>query len=50
MSNHALAEDESAEERSSRAWGEGDGGESRSVVFCEGLRLQEAQIVMFYDC
>ena len=29
----------SAKEKPSRAWGEGEGGEARSVVFYEGLRL-----------
>ena len=39
----------SAKERPSRAWGEGDGGEARSVVFYEGLRLWEARFVVFYE-
>ena len=39
----------SAKERPSRAWGEGEGGEARSVVFYEGLRLWEARFVVFYE-
>ena len=40
----------SAKERPSRAWGEGEGegGEARSVVFYEGLRLWEAHLYVFY--
>ena len=40
----------SAKERPSRAWGEGEGegGEARSVVFYEGLRLWEVHLYMFY--
>ena len=38
----------SAKERTSRAWGEGEGGEAPSVVFYEGLRLWEAHLYVFY--
>ena len=40
----------SAKERPSRAWGvgEGEGGEVRSVMFYEGLRLWEAHLYVFY--
>ena len=31
------------------AQGEGEGGEARSVVFYEGLRLWEARFVVFYE-
>ena len=49
MSNQPMAEGGSAKERPSRAWGEGEGGEARSVVFYEGLRFWEARSVMFYE-
>ena len=33
-----------------RGWmGDGEGGEARSVVFYEGLRLWEARFVVFYE-
>ena len=52
-SNHAVSPGVSAKERPSRAWGggdgEGDGGEARSVVFYEGLRLWGARSVVFYE-
>ena len=38
----------SAKERPSRAWGEEEGGEVRSVVCYEGLELWEARSVVFY--
>ena len=38
----------SAKERPSRAWRGGEGGEARSVVFGEGLRLWEAHLYVFY--
>ena len=43
--NQPVTEGASAKERPSRAWreGEGEGGEARSVVFYEGLRLWEAR-------
>ena len=46
MSNQAVAEGGSTKERPSRAWGEG--GEARSVVFYEGLRLLEVHLYVFY--
>ena len=43
----------SAKERPSRAWsegeGEGEGGEARSVVFYEGLRLWEARFIVLCE-
>ena len=39
----------SAKERPSRVWGEGEGGEARSVVFYKGLWLWEARFVVFYE-
>ena len=50
-SNHAVTPGWSAKEKPSRAWGEGEGegGEARSVVFYEGLRLWEARFVVFYE-
>ena len=49
-SNHAVSPGVSAKERPSRAWGEreGEGGEARSVVFYEGLRLWEVHLFVFY--
>ena len=47
MSNEAVTEGGSAKERPSRAWGEGEGGEVRFVVFYEGLRLWEAYLYTF---
>ena len=41
-SNQAVRPGWSAKERPSRAWGEGEGGEARSDVFYEGLRLKWA--------
>ena len=51
MSNQLMVPGGSAKERPSRAWGEGEGegGEARSVVFYEGLRLWEARSVVFYE-
>ena len=49
MSNEAVRWGWSAKERPSRAWGEGEGGEARFVVFYEGLRLWEARFVVFYE-
>ena len=46
-SNEAVSADWSAKERPSRAWAEG--GEARSVVFYEGLRLREAHLYVFYE-
>ena len=48
--NGAVVPGGSAKERPSRAWGEGEGegGEARSVMFYEGLRLWEARFVVFY--
>ena len=48
MSNDAMRAGGSAKERPSRAWGEGEGGEARFVVFYEGLRLWEAHLYVFY--
>ena len=48
MSNGLKGGGGSAKERPSRAWGEREGGEARSVVFYEGLRLWEARFVVFY--
>ena len=48
-SNDAMRRCGSAKERPSRAWGEGEGGEARSVVFYEGLWLWEARFVVFYE-
>ena len=50
-SNGAVRWGWSAKERPSRAWGEGEGegGEARSVLFYEGLRLWEARFVVFYE-
>ena len=39
----------SAKGRPSRAWGEGEGGEARSFVFYDGLKLWEVRFVMFYE-
>ena len=49
MSNDAVTPGGSAKDRPSRAWGEGEGGEARVVVFYEGLRLWEARFVVFYE-
>ena len=48
VSNEAVKKGGSAKERPSRAWGEGEGGEARFVVFYEGLRLWEAHLYVFY--
>ncbi len=48
VSNEAKIPGGSAKERPSRAWEEGEGGEARSVVFYEGLRLWEAHLYVFY--
>ena len=48
MSNQPKVPGGSAKERPSRAWGEGEGGEARFVVFYEGLRLWEAHLYVFY--
>ena len=48
VSNQAAKPGGSAKERPSRAWGEGEGGEVRFVVFYEGLRLWEAHLHVFY--
>ena len=48
VSNEPLREGGSAKERPSRAWGEREEGEARSVVFYEGLRLWEAHLYVFY--
>ena len=37
-----------AKERPSRAWGEGEAGEIRLVMFYEGLKLWEAHVYVFY--
>ena len=42
MFNEAKTAGGSAKERPSRAWGEREGGEARSVVFYERLMLWEA--------
>ena len=51
VSNGLVSAGGSAKERPSRAWGEGEGegGEARSVVFYEGLRLWEARFVVFHE-
>ena len=46
-SNEAQALSGSAKERPSRAWGEGEGGEARFVLFYEGLRFLEAHMYVF---
>ena len=43
MSNLDVGAGWSAKERPSRAWGEREGGETRSVMFYEGLRLWEGR-------
>ena len=48
MFNHAVSAGGSAKERPSRAWGEGEGGEARFVVFYEGLRLWEVHLYVCY--
>ena len=48
MFNDAVEKGGSAKERPSRAWGEGEGGEARFVVFYEGLRLWEVHLYVFY--
>ena len=48
-SNEAPALGGSAKQKPSRAWGEGEGGEARSVVFYKGLRLWEVRFVVFYE-
>ena len=48
-SNQPVVPGGSAKERPSRAWGEREGGEARSVVFYEGLRFWEARFVVFYE-
>ena len=50
VSNEAVKPGWSAKEKPSRAWGDGggEGGEARSVVFYEGLRLWEAHLYVFY--
>ena len=48
MSKGSVKPGGSATERPSRAWGEGEGGEARFVVFYEGLRLWEAHLYVFY--
>ena len=50
VSNEPLREGGSAKERPSRAWGEGEGegGESRFVMFYEGLRVWDDHLYVFY--
>ena len=48
-SNQPMRPGVSAKEIPSRAWGEGEGGEARSVVFYEGLRLWEVHLYVFYE-
>ena len=45
--DQAMSPGGSAKERPSRAWGEREEGEARSVLFYEGLRLWEARFVTF---
>ena len=47
VSNDASGEGGSAKERPSRAWGEGEGGEARFVVFCEGIRVWGVHLYAF---